>query len=435
MYLPLRCGHSRVFRNSGVMHRNTCRPRLCSGARLSVSPSNLRYLPFNSAAHCRVKHANLTSTPFQFMAHIRILGNIQYTASRHGWMTKLGESLAAYLFATTIPGLRNSPEWGLTRQHAVSQANRILTGHHIDASLPSNPDLDPAVLSGTLITDIIQKIAIRYNPDGMFVVLSIASTLLSFANRCLQESPNSAGPELAIQAARSLILFISTLFPAAGIDAAALFNRLNQRNDDFDSGALLERLQKPIKILFIASDPKDADPLRIQSEFRALQQILMSIEYREAFELSSMLGCRVGDLARGLRKHDPTIIHIAGHGNENGLCLEDGSGKAKRIDSQGLANLLALARSESGNRIEGVVLNACFTGLHAQPVADAVGKVVAMNGSLTDRGANRLTTEFYSALGDGKSLEVAFKWAKAAIELEGRNAQVSPLLLTGSARN
>jgi hypothetical protein len=52
------------------------------------------------------------------------------------------------------------------------------------------------------------------------------------------------------------------------------------------------------------------------------------------------------------------------------------------------ANLLALTRSKSGNRVEGVVLNARFTGSHVQTIADAVGKAVAMNGSLTDREAN-----------------------------------------------
>ena len=132
--LRLRYGHSRVFRNLGAMYRNTRLPRLCSGVRPSVSlrlASILRYLLFSPAVLYHFKHLNWTSTPSRFMAHIRILGNLQFIVFQDG------EGLPAYQFITDDSSTSKFPRVGAwLAKKPLSQANRILTQHHIDVILP-----------------------------------------------------------------------------------------------------------------------------------------------------------------------------------------------------------------------------------------------------------------------------------------------------------
>jgi CHAT domain len=79
----------------------------------------------------------------------------------------------------------------------------------------------------------------------------------------------------------------------------------------------------------------------------------------------------------------PQIVHFTGHGaGKDGLAFEDGTGQPKLVDSDALANLFKLFSS----RIECVVLNACYSQIQAEAIAQHIDYVIGMSQAIGDRG-------------------------------------------------
>ena len=72
------------------------------------------------------------------------------------------------------------------------------------------------------------------------------------------------------------------------------------------------------------------------------------------------------------------------------------NGMARSGYLQAIADLLS---SGCKYGLEAAVLNACESTTQAQPIADAVGTIVAMEGSILDESA--IVLYFYRAQGDG----------------------------------
>ena len=78
------------------------------------------------------------------------------------------------------------------------------------------------------------------------------------------------------------------------------------------------------KILILAVNPKDTAQLRLDEEIRQIKEALKLADGGDAFEVTSELAVRTGDLHRHLLHHKPQIVHFSGHGiGERGLLFED----------------------------------------------------------------------------------------------------------------
>ena len=186
------------------------------------------------------------------------------------------------------------------------------------------------------------------------------------------------------------------------------------------------------KILLLSANPTDTSKLRLDKELREIQAGFERARYREEFEIISKLAVQTEDLYRALLDHNPQIVHFSGHGEgEQGLVLEDGSGQMQLVSAESLARLFKLFQ----DKIECVVLNACYSEVQAEAIHQHIDYVIGMNQAIGDKAAINFAVGFYDALGAGRTIEDGFQLGCASIDLEGIPESYTPVLKSKSSQN
>lgn len=180
-----------------------------------------------------------------------------------------------------------------------------------------------------------------------------------------------------------------------------------------------------LRILFLGASPQGAPALRLDHEVREIDQALRQAEFRDRFDLKQQLAVRVADLQTALLRHRPQIVHFSGHGEVDGVFLEDEGGRLQRVPGTALARILAVFKKQ----IRCVVLNACFSQEQAEAIAKDIDCVVGMSTSIGDRAAIRFAPAFYQALAFGSSVRTAFDLGCAQIDLDGLGEGTTPQLV------
>jgi hypothetical protein len=158
------------------------------------------------------------------------------------------------------------------------------------------------------------------------------------------------------------------------------------------------------KILILAANPKDTQKLRLDEEVREIQTALKLSKGREQFQIISEWAVRPDDVRRALLEYEPQIVHFSGHGTgERGLVLEDETGQVQLVSAGALARLFKLF----AGKIQCVLLNACYSEVQADAIAQQIDYVMGMNQAIGDRAAIKFAVGFYDALGYGRSFEEA----------------------------
>ena len=120
------------------------------------------------------------------------------------------------------------------------------------------------------------------------------------------------------------------------------------------------------KILILAANPKDTTRLRLDEEVREIKEGLRLAKKRDRFEIEQREAVRIRDLRRALLDCEPQIVHFSGHGEANGIMVEDETGNSVLVEPEALAGLFDLF----SDQVECVLLNACFS----ESQADAINK-------------------------------------------------------------
>ncbi|MCY7334292.1 MAG: hypothetical protein LH649_16910, partial [Pseudanabaena sp. CAN_BIN31] len=79
------------------------------------------------------------------------------------------------------------------------------------------------------------------------------------------------------------------------------------------------------------------------------------------------------------------------------------------MPAQPIARLLQLC----DEHLECVVLNACYSDVQGNAIANSVPITIGMRDVVADNVAIKFSQGFYDAIGAGKSYEKAFEWGKA----------------------
>jgi len=178
-------------------------------------------------------------------------------------------------------------------------------------------------------------------------------------------------------------------------------------------------------ILILAANPKDTTQLRLDEEVREIDEVLRRAGRRDEFELKQQWAVRPRDVQQVMLDCNPAIVHFSGHGEgEQGLALEDGTGNIKLVDSAALAGLFKLFASQ----VECVILNACYSEVQAEAIAQYIGYVIGMNQPIGDKAAIEFAVGFYNALGAGRSYQDAFEFGCNGIQLAGITEYQTPVL-------
>lgn len=198
-----------------------------------------------------------------------------------------------------------------------------------------------------------------------------------------------------------------------------------------DHVALPPRPGSSVKILFLGSNPLVDDPdevLGVDEEVREIEGALRSAPHRDVFRLKSRWAVRPTDLQDMFREERPTIVHFSGHGaGAGGLFFHSGTrGRESTVDAATLCDVFRL----HGRGVRLVVLNACESKVQAQALVTLVDFVVGMRDSVDDDAARVFAAAFYTALGNGETIAVAFEQGRLALNMAGMQDQMDiPVLV------
>ncbi|MFZ4641672.1 MAG: CHAT domain-containing protein, partial [Nodosilinea sp.] len=180
-----------------------------------------------------------------------------------------------------------------------------------------------------------------------------------------------------------------------------------------------------IKILILAANPSNTPHLRLDQEVRDIEEGLIRAQQRDRFELVQRWAARPRDVQLAILELKPQIVHFSGHGvGERGLVLEDGQGQAQLVSTAALANLFALF----ADQVQCVLLNACYSEVQGQAIAQHIPYVIGMKQAIGDTAAREFAVGFYNALGAGRDIEFAFKYACSSIQMAGIAEHLTPVL-------
>jgi hypothetical protein len=176
-------------------------------------------------------------------------------------------------------------------------------------------------------------------------------------------------------------------------------------------------------ILVLAVNRKEPNPPRLREEIRS---------FEAGLERSRYHGCHLlqgdgvvmdeSDLLREILHHRPEIIHFAGdsvpsNGVEPVGLMDVKSGRLNLMSSGEIDKLFGFFRSRLDNRLDCVVLNACYSERQARAIARHIPYVVGMKQTIDDQVAIDFAIDFYDALAAGKSVEFAFRIGCSAISV------------------
>lgn len=185
------------------------------------------------------------------------------------------------------------------------------------------------------------------------------------------------------------------------------------------------------KILFLAANPIDTPPLKLDEEIREIGEGLQRSKNRERFNFVNKMATRPKDLSRALLEENPNIVHFSGHGtphssaNPSEIVLEDENGYAKPISGVVLGELFKLFKE----KIKCVILNSCYSEVQAKEIVKYIPIVIGMKNSIDDKSAITFATTFYDALGAGRDIKFAFEIAKVSMNFEQLDAGDIPIML------
>jgi CHAT domain-containing protein len=178
-------------------------------------------------------------------------------------------------------------------------------------------------------------------------------------------------------------------------------------------------------VLFVLSNPRGSDSLRLNTEMRAIQEALRLSQQRERMRSRILPAATANDLRRALLDEPYQIVHLAGHGAPTGFLLEDEQGQAHMVSQQALAWHFANYRQS----LHCVILNACYSLATGQSIALGIPNVIAMAGPVYDQASIEFSRGFYDALGAGTDIERAYREGLSAVRFAGleRNFQAQLL--------
>ena len=180
-------------------------------------------------------------------------------------------------------------------------------------------------------------------------------------------------------------------------------------------------------ILILSANPKGTNPLRLSEEIREIKEGLRRSKYRDLYQIETAEAVRVGDIQRAMLDYEPNIVHFCGHGGgQEGLVFEDVTGQIKLVSAEALASLFSLF----ADRLDCVLLNACYSEVQAKEISRHINSVISMSQAIGDKAAIAFAVGFYDALGADRGVDFAYKLGCNAIQMQGIPEHLAPKLLT-----
>lgn len=218
------------------------------------------------------------------------------------------------------------------------------------------------------------------------------------------------------------------------------FKKINKNLQEYghqinETVQAIQRLQQPvdtITVLFLASNPLDQMNLQLDEEIRSIDEMIRKSEHRDAVNLVSKWAVRPADVLQGLNQYSPQVVHISGHGASSGeIVFQQDDGNTKLVSIDAMIQLMVASSSS----IRFVFFNSCYSSSQAKAIVEHIEATVGMRAAIGDKAARIFASQFYSAIGFGKSVKVAFEQAKALLMMEGIREEDTPELFVADGLN
>ena len=183
-------------------------------------------------------------------------------------------------------------------------------------------------------------------------------------------------------------------------------------------------MKSTVTILFLGSSPSKTARIGLTKEVQKIDEQLRAAKYRDHFELIQQWEPVAENLATTLMRFEPDIVHFGGHGDaDGGLVFETKSGQPFVAEPERIAEIVKLGAPD----ISCVILNACYSKVQADAIAENAPVVIGMGKQIPDEDAREFAEGFYSALGYGRTVGDAFEIAKSRVGLQ--SPETMPLLI------
>ena len=141
-------------------------------------------------------------------------------------------------------------------------------------------------------------------------------------------------------------------------------------------------------------------------------------------------------MQRSIEDLKPHIVHFSGHGvGEDGLALENEAGDVQLVQAEALAQLFRLFVAPfTDPPVQCVLMNACYSEVQANAIAEHIPFVIGMNKAVGDKAAREFAVGFYDALGAGREIPIAYEFGKVSISMAGIPEHLTPQLVTPKTR-
>lgn len=159
-------------------------------------------------------------------------------------------------------------------------------------------------------------------------------------------------------------------------------------------------------ILFVASSPVDQNTLNAGLEQRKIEDVLSSSTLRDSYNLVSKTGAKLETLTKEMMILTPRFVHFTGHGDSNGIVMEDDNGSTYFVPSDALIQLFEIFK----NDVHCVLISACYSFQQAKSISTQGIYVIGMNDEVGVETAIEFSKGFYQAIGEGKNVIDSFKF-------------------------
>lgn len=181
---------------------------------------------------------------------------------------------------------------------------------------------------------------------------------------------------------------------------------------------------KKEKILFLSASPVAEARLRVDNEYKQIDERLAASTQRNNLELISKTAIDFNYASQAILNERPHYLHFSGHGNKLGVAIETQDGDTKLLTKDSIYRLLDLYKTD----IRCAVFNACYSSDIAQKISSLGFYAIGMNESIQDSSAIDFAVGFYQGIGAGENVVFAFKLGLAHISANDEKSVHIPTL-------
>jgi len=192
------------------------------------------------------------------------------------------------------------------------------------------------------------------------------------------------------------------------------------------SNTLQKSPDESINILYLVNDPDHLKSSLANKEINSIKHRLLIGKCSCKYELIPKNIKTLEDFQRAMLEVRPSIVHFSGYATqEDKLVFQDHTGEVINIEPSSLCKLF----TQFSDKLELVILNACYSKLQAESIVSEIKYVVGIEGGVDKVLSMDFVNGFYQALSYGTSIKKAFALAINLLELKNQKYAEDIILL------